>query len=280
MRTLLEKYRPVFDTGEGAGGGDGGAGDGGAWAAPEGLPEEFRGADAAESLGKLIGGFTDVNSRFEGLRDKLSKMPKAPETPDGYAFEPSDALKPYFGDADDPTMKIARDAFHKAGVPAEAFGAVIENFYGPLIEQGLLPEPFSAEKEVTAFMSGTGLDRTAAAGELTTIETFANGLAGQLEQQIPESLRAEAKASLVALTDTAGGNALLKALSGRLGDIGIRPGGQGGGAGELTAEDLKKLDADPRIDPQNRNHTDPNRRFDEDLRKRYDEAYRRLSAPR
>ena len=44
----------------------------------------------------------------------------------------------------------------------------------------------------------------------------------------------------------------------------------------MTAEDLKKLDGDPRIDPRNRDHQDPAKRFDESLRKQYDEAYTRL----
>ena len=81
---------------------------------------------------------------------------------------------------------------------------------------------------------------------------------------------------LASLTDTAEGNALLTALSARLSENGIRIAGDRVQQGQLTASDLQKLDADPRIDPRNRDNPDPNKRFDPDLRKRYDAGYARL----
>lgn len=263
--------------GGGAGGGDGG---GGGWTPPDGLPEEYRGADANETLGKLLGGFKDVSTRFGGLRDKLAGMPKAPDSPDKYLYEPSEKLKPWFGDMNqNKVYSQARTAFHKHNVPQEAFAGIIEDLYGPLVDQGVLGKPFDPKAELTVFRSEMGLDAAGTQEALKNTESFAKGLLSQLKG-VPEKLKADVEARLMEMTDDAAGNVLLHALSARMAENGIRIGGEGERAGMLTAEDLKKLDADPRIDPSNRNHTDPAKRFDEALRKQYDEAYDRIHGRR
>ncbi|WFE91738.1 hypothetical protein K1718_10365 [Roseibium porphyridii] len=88
-------------------------------------------------------------------------------------------------------------------------------------------------------------------------------------------MKADVQALLVSLTDTAAGYFLLQGLSGRLNENGIRVSGEGGSQGQLTDDDVKKLHADPRIDPRNRSHPDPDKRYDPELRKRYDEACNR-----
>lgn len=267
------RWQRFFDAG---GGGGGGGGDGGAWTAPEGLPSEFSGASADEALGKLLGGYTDLNTRFGGMREKLSKMPSAPEKAEMYTFEPADNLKPYFGDlSQDKYFEAAKSAAHKHGLSQDQFAGFVSDIYSPLVEQGLISAPFDPAAELKSFSTATGMDNKATHEALTANETFANGLTAQLKD-VPESMKNDVGALLVGLTDTAAGNVLLRALSGRLAENGIRIGGEGGQQGDLTAEDLKKLDADPRIDPRNREHKDPNQRFDEDLRKRYDAAYARL----
>lgn len=286
MRTLLERYAPVREgEGLGSGGGDGGAGDGGGqgdgqgggWTPPQGLPKEFAGADANETLTKLIGGYTDINTRFSGLRDKLAGMPKAPDSPDKYDYKPSEKLAPFFGDMDtNPVFKQAREAFHKHGIPGEAFSGVIEDLYGPLIEQGVLETPFDPSKELKTFQDAYGLDREKTAAALTEADTFAKGLTAQLKD-VPEAMKEQVGQLMLGLTDTAAGNVLLKALSGRLAENGIRIAGEGAGGGELSAADVKKLSADPRIDPANRDHPDTNKRFDPDLRQRYDDWYKKKS---
>lgn len=277
MRNLLEKYLPMRAPDGGAGGDGGTVGGDGGWTAPAGVPEQFRGATADETLGKLLGGFSEVSGRAEGLRTKLAGLPKAPDKPDLYTYEPSDRLKPYFGDiGENPVFAQARNAFHKHGASQEMFSGIIEDLYGPLVEQGLIAAPFDPKVELKAFATELGLDPAGATKALTDTDAFAKGLLSQLKD-IPEKLKPEVEAQLLGLTDTAAGNILLRALSGRLAENGIRIGGEGNVAGALTAEDLKKLDADPRIDPSNRNHPDVNKRFDETLRKRYDEAYQRLA---
>jgi len=277
MRTILERYMPIFDAGGGGagGGGDPGGGGGGAWSAPQGLPAEFSGTNADEALGKLLTGYNDLNTRFGGMREKLAKMPAALEKPDLYTFDPGDKLKPYFGDlANNPAFGHARTAAHKYGLSQEQFAGFISDTYAPMVDAGLLPAPFDPGAELKNFQTATGLDNKMAHEVLTANQTFAEGLAAQLPG-VPENLKADVAATLVGMTDTAVGNILLQALSTRLADNGIRISGNGGGQGELTPDDLKKLDADPRIDPRNRDHKDPAQRFDPDLRKKYDDAYNR-----
>lgn len=269
------RWQRLFNS-EGGGGGGGGGNESGAWSPPQGLPSEFAGASADETLGKLLGGYTDLNTRFGGMREKLSKMPSAPEKPDMYSFEPGDNLKPFFGDlAKDPAFASARTAAHKHGLSQEQFAGFISDVYSPLVEQGVLSAPFDPAGELKTFSSATGLDNKGTQEALVANETFAKGLSAQLKD-VPEALKNDVNGMLMALTDTAAGNVLLRALSGRLAENGIRISGDGGPQGALTAEDLKKLDTDPRIDPRNRDHKDPNQRFDESLRKQYDEAYARL----
>ncbi|ASY69381.1 hypothetical protein [Sinorhizobium fredii] len=289
MRYPFNRFLPVFNAADAGGGtGDGGAGNGGTgdgggnggWAPPQGLPAEFAGSSADEALSKLIGGYSDLNTRFGGLREKLSKMPAAPEKPDMYTFEPGDNLKPFFGDfAQNPAFSSAREAAHKHGLSQEQFAGFISDVYSPLVEQGVLEAPFDPVKEIKGFQTATGLDTKGAQEALIAAETFAKGLTGQLKD-VPEALKADVEAHLMSLTDTAAGNVLLRALAGRLGENGIRISGDPGGQGQLTAADLAKLDADPRIDPRNRDHKDPGQRFDPDLRKRYDDAYARLHSGR
>jgi hypothetical protein len=272
MKTILDRLRPVF---EGEGGGQGGGGDqsGGTWAPPQGLPSDFAGADANETLGKLFGGYTDLNKRFEGMRDKVAKMPAAPEKPDLYTFEPGDKLKPFFGNlAENPAFKTAREAAHKQGFSNEQFAGFISDTYGPLVEQGILGTPFDPMTEIKTFQTATGLDAKGTQESLVAAETFAKGLTSQLKD-VPDAIKPDVEAMLLGMTDTAAGNVLLRALSGRLAENGIRISGDGGGQGALTEADLKKLDADPRIDPRNRENTDPAKRFDPALRKQYDDAY-------
>lgn len=278
MKNLLEKYlRPPREgEGGGSGGGDGGGG-GDAWTAPAGLPAELAGTTADETLAKILPAFNEANTRADGLREKLSKAPAAPKSVDEYTFEPGDKLKPYFGDlATDPAWKAARNAAFENGIGAEQLSKFVSGVYEPMIEQGLLSPPFDPGKELKSFAEAGGFDREGATAALTEAETFANGLAGQLKG-VPDTLKSDVEALLVSMTDTAAGNYLLRGLSGRLAENGIRIAGEGGDAGELTAEDLKTLDKDPRIDPTNRGNKDKDKRYDEDLRKRYDEAYRRLN---
>lgn len=281
MRNFLDAFAPLRSPeGGGAAGEPGGgapAAPGGGFALPQGFDQKFAGATPEETISKLWGGYAEVATRAEGLRTKLAGLPKAPEKPELYSYDPSEKLKPYFGDQKDmPALDLAKAAFHKHGIPQEAFAGIIEDLYGPMVDQGLIAAPYSPQREIETYMKASNLDAAGATRALSDAATFAQGLAGQLKG-VPDAVKADVQALLVSMTDTAAGNFLLQALAGRLAENGIRIAGEGGGAGVLTAEDLRKLDSDPRIDPANRDHPDAARRYDEDLRKRYDEAYRRMA---
>ena len=257
--------------------GTGGAGtSGGAWTPPEGIPTEFVGASADETLAKMLPAYTDVSKRADGLREKLSTMPKAPDSLDGYTFEPDDKLKPFFaGDlAQNPAWQHARQAAKDAGLSPEQLSKFVSGVYGPMIDGGMLAQPYNPASEIASFSKAGGFDAKSAQSALVEAEGFAKGLAGQLKG-VPEAVKTDVEALLLSLTDTAAGNFLLRGLSGRLAENGIRIAGESIVAGELTDEDVKKLHSDPRIDPRNRDHADPNKRFNEDLRKRYDAATNR-----
>lgn len=263
----------MSETDPDAGGADDPAGGGGEWTPPESLPEDFRGADAAESLEKLLGGFTAERERVNGLRDKLSKLPAVPKDPGEYAFEPTDKTKPFFGDAQAPFVDLAKKAAHAAGVPGDAFGQFVNGFYEAAADEGLIPKPFDAAAEVKGYMDASGMDRDAATKQLEANDTFAKGLAAQLTKGMPEAVRPAAEAHLAYLTESHAGNLVLEALARRFNEGGIRIAGEPENQGALTQAEVDKLTADPRIDPQNRDHADPDKRFDPELRKRYDAFY-------
>lgn len=285
---MMGRVAPVWDA-DGGGGGGGGqqqggqqqqGGGAGEWKAPEGLPPELVGKDAAETLGKILPVFTETTTRANGLRDKLATMPKAPDKPEGYAFQPSEKLAPFFkGDlAANPVLAQARTAFHKHGIPDKAFQGLIEDIYTPLIEKGVL-SAYDPQAEIKTFQTAYGLDDGATTTALAEAESFAKGLFGQL-QGIPAPLQEAAQREMEVFAETAGGMAVLKALAARLGENGIRVAGQGGNqnGGPLGEAELKTLSSDPRIDPANRYQADPAKRYDPELRKRYDDGYKALAA--
>uniref|UniRef100_UPI003BA946E6 hypothetical protein n=1 Tax=Stappia sp. TaxID=1870903 RepID=UPI003BA946E6 len=261
--------------GEREGGGPEPAGGGQPWTPPEGVPSEYLGGSADETLAKLLPAFTDVSKRADGLREKLSKMPAAPGDPSEYSFTPDEKLAPYFGDFDkSPAWEHARAAAQAAGLSNEQLQSFISGVYGPMVDGGLLNPPYNPQSEIKSFQSSLGLDDKGTQQALVDAEAFAKGITGQLKG-IPEAARTEVDALLLSLTDTSAGNLLLRALSGRLAENGIRVAGGSVAQGELTDADIRKLHSDPRIDPRNRDHSDPNKRFDPDLRRRYDEATNR-----
>jgi hypothetical protein len=267
---------PVWE-GEGEGAGGAGGGEGTEFTPPEGLPPEFVGADAGETLGKLFNGFTEVSTRHDGLRDKLAKVPAAAKSADEFQFTPSEKAAPFFNDtADNPVLDIARKAALENGIPTAAFEPFINGIYEAAGDAGLLVAPYNPAGEIESFMKGFELDEAGAQAAMVETDAFAKGLVGQLEG-IPEALKEEAGQIFEGLTDTAAGNALLKSLSARLSASGFKVAGDATSqSGELTKEELHRLDSDPRIDTMNEHHSDKEKRFDPELRKIYDAAYARL----
>ncbi|MCP4183692.1 MAG: hypothetical protein GY761_10295, partial [Hyphomicrobiales bacterium] len=126
MQTLVERYLPLRE-GEGKGnGGEGGEGgkpvDPAPAAAyhPAGLPENFRGSDDRATIDALINAYTP-------LREKLNKVPKAPEKADAYKLQMNEKATEFMGDlSEDPLMKLIPELALQHKLTAEQFGFVGE----------------------------------------------------------------------------------------------------------------------------------------------------------
>lgn len=274
-----QKFLPVFAPEDGSGVAEGAdTNDPGnqAWAPPEGvsIPEDMLGTNADETIGKLVEGYNTLNGRVDGMRTQLAQKPSAPKTPDEYAFEFADTAKPYLDKFDDnPMAPITRQAAHKYGLSQEQVNGFIGEVFSNAGENGLLLAPLDAAKEVNSYKSLAKLDDEAVTQDFAANESFAKGLLGQLKSMpADETIRMEAEAIMMSMTDTAAGNFLLKALSGRLAESGFTTTGEGEDEqGNFTREQLKELANDPRVDPKSP-------KYDKTLRAKFDAAYAKLGA--
>ncbi len=273
MQALMASAMPVFEQpGEGGPGSEAGAGDDDkVWAAPEGLAADFVGKDADETITKLMGGYKEASERADGLRTKLSGMPGAPGSADDYKFEPSDDVKPWFGEPDkNPIMAVARTSAHKLGLSNDQFGGFINEVYSTAAKEGLILPPLDPASEIKSFGKHSGItDEGALTQELEQNESFAKGLLSQLKG-LPEDegVQAAITGQMMALTDTHEGNLLLRALRQRLGESGFKMDSttstQEGSF--FAKEELQKLSGDKRADPKNKE-------YDEEFRKKLDASY-------
>lgn len=224
---------------------------------PQGLADHLVGKDDRETIDKLY-------RAYEPLRQKMAQFEPAKSAAD-LKFEPNEQLKPYFGKADDPALKIARDAWVKGGGTAQSFQPVIENLYGAMIEAKLLPPPFDPKAELAAFAKASNLaDAAAVNAAVTDLTSFADTMAAQLK--LPEAVKGE----LDMLTDSAAGLQLLSAIRTAFKEKGLEfGGGQTTVGGNWTREQLRQMQSDERLDPNSK-------KYDPALRAQVDEAYKRL----
>lgn len=255
MRTIIERYLPLYEQpgGGGGGGGGGGAGAGsGAGAAGASafdaaalyskfaVPDGMKGTNWEEATGKLYEG-------WKGLRDKTAAF-APPKDAASYTFEPGDPIKPYFKKGDDPIMSLARETAHKLGMPDTMFGPFINQLFGTAAEKGLLPQPYSPQKEIEAIgklvapqLAGPERDNAIKAA-ITEAEAFAPAFADHLKLSTP------AKTLLGQLAQEAGGVELLRALKAANPNVSVQVGGQPQQQG-YTRADYDKDVADPRYSP-------------------------------
>jgi len=253
-----------------------------AWTPPEFVPEAFRKGSAEETLAELAKGYTETEKRAEGLRTKLAGMEKTapPKEASEYTFEPSEALKPFFpeGELTGKMLDAAKQAAHSVGIPSDKFGEFVENFHKPLIEAGLIPAPINPTQELANVGKVLGVEGQALSEQVTAIDQFTQSLANRIKlpDGTPPEVEANARFQIQMLAETGPGLLAAKALMDMMTQAGTVPAGGGAPGGAMTAEDLKTMSSDPRIDPANRDHRDASRRFDPALRKRYDENFMRL----
>ena len=249
-----------------------GATEAAAWTAPDWVPEAARGKDVAETFEKFGAHYQEEVKRFNGMREKIANMPKAPEKPENYTFAPADEIKAYFGDDNAEVVNAAKAAFHKHGIPDAAFSAIINDIYLPMAKAGALPQPFDAKAELATFATLTGLDAPKASAAYVEASTYAEGLAKELSANVPEAQRAAIEAQVASLTDTAAGTVLLRHFMAMGRDNGIAMGGTGAGSAAMTFAEAQKAVSDPRYSTKNKDHADAAKRFDPAFRAKVDAA--------
>lgn len=178
---------------------------------PKDLDAKFKGKDAAETVANLA--------------KHLGEMPKPPAEAKAYAWEASDKLKPYLGDKNDSKVVDAfRDVALKHGLHQGQFAGVINDFYGSLIEQGLIEAPVDLAGEFAKLGGTMGDTKTKLeAGQQRVVELagWINGLVGRNEL---------AKGEAQALVDGLGSADLVVALEKVMTKAyGAKPAGPAGG---------------------------------------------------
>lgn len=215
------------DNGAGAGAGAGApAGDGGAQAYyPEGLAESFRGKSDKETIDKLA--------------EHMGKLPRPPAEAKAYEFKPSEKLAPFFGrEQDNKVLDAFRDTALKHGLAQTQFDGVINDFYGQLMEQGLLQPPIVIETEFRK-LGGTAGDPATqeSKGKQRILE-----LAGNVDAlAAAKHFSADQAAAIKGMTQNADQVIAMERLLSLIpGAQGPSNGGQPGRVGAVTKADVEK----------------------------------------
>jgi type II secretory pathway pseudopilin PulG len=135
------------------------------WTPPADLPEQFRGADASETIGKMLPALT-------GFIKKNSERGSTPDKPDGYNWMPSDKLKDKIGDlSKDPVYPKAREAALAAELTDKQFQTFMDKLGVDVLADA--PAAFKSEAETDeGLMRGnlSWIDNMKAQGRLTPAE--------------------------------------------------------------------------------------------------------------
>ena len=190
---------------------------------PQEFPEEFWNAEKkAPDVDKLFGKLTAEQRRAEGLRVKLSKGEKITE---GTKVEKADDYSLIVGDvspedkaafekipADDPLMKVARDAALAQGMSKEAFAAVMTPLAKAILTAGDVaakpptPEEIKEYKTQEVAKLGHGGQKIVAALGAWKKEQVATGIMSKSDEK-----------AFNELTETADGVRFMNKLMQRMG---------------------------------------------------------------
>lgn len=218
---------------------------------PDGLAEEYHGETDQDTIDRLHSALT-------------ASKPSLPDDITGYDFTPSDELKDFFQDKDDPVLNAAKAAALDVGIPPNVLQDFINKTFSGPVGEGLIAPPFDPKKEMDTLAGYMKGDAKAAERAIKEAETVAGNIADRLN--MPEG----AKAFMEGMAEMADGIVIIRSLQELLRERGISLGGREGGSdAHMTREQLKALGADPRIDPRSGN-------YDPALRKQYDESYQAL----
>lgn len=276
IHQMLKLAQPVFSMADGFSSSGGAEGDGGDGApasetianagggdisayAPEGLPEHLRGASDHETIDKLF-------KANQGFREQDAQRGPVAKNVDELAFEFSEKLAPHFSEQDDPAVQSFKQATVEMGLPTKVAQELMEKTLGPLIESGLVAQPYSVDNEFKQLGEKLSLGREGIAKAVTEAHGFAQGLGAQL-RDVPDAHRDAVADRIMELADDHVGVMALNALRARMGEGGIKIEGRSAGTA-MSAQELDALANDPRIYPDSGT-------FDPMLRAKYDEELKR-----
>jgi hypothetical protein len=226
---------------------------------PDGMPDHLRGANPEETTGKLFGA-------LKPLLDAQQKRGPVASKVEDYNFQFDDKMKAFMGDDKDPAMAAFKAVALEHGVPIKAANDILNKVFQPLIEKGMIPQPYNAQTELQGIAKLFGhtelndQNKAALDQQLQETEGWVKNLGEQMK------LSPEGQVSLESLTLRAGDFEVVRGLQKMLANQpGFALGGQGGGQSTFTMEQWKGMSADPRIDPNNA-------KYDKAVRAQYDAA--------
>ncbi len=260
------------DGGGGGGGGDGGAAPNAIAAAaaaaakaeapevyhPEGLADDFKGANDRETIDKLYGHVKGLQTptpyvpegladNFKGANDRetidklyadIKGRPAPPEKASDYKIELSEDFTKKFGafnEKDNKVLDVLRDTAHELKLDQATFNAIVPKFYEKLDAAGLIEMSDPAaetEKLVNALPKELkGLSRV---DKLTRVAKMANDAGAGVQALEANGVLTKQQATLLAgHIESAEGIGLVTALLSAIGEKGLQP-GAGGGGQQLT----------------------------------------------
>lgn len=197
--------------------------------APEGLPEELRGASDKDTIDKLFG--------------KLNGMPKAPDKADAYEFKPSKDIAGLIDPKSDKVLPIFREVAKAHNLSNDAFNGVINDLYAGMMKAGLVKAPVDMASEFVK-LGGQGDPATQKQNGMQRVLQLADQLEGMATRELITQDMAQA---LISGANTAAGVLALERLISRWQDTAGAPaaGGQPGTAG-VSRGDVEKRFSDPR----------------------------------
>ncbi len=224
---------------------------------PDGIPDHLAGPDDKTTIDNLW-------KAADGFRKAEGERGAVPKDPAGYAFEPSEKIKPFVGDlANDGFFKGVKEAALAAGVTDKQFPKFINNVMEKMLDSGMV-KPVDYAKEMAALLpeAAKSLDdagRKAAVG--ARISENLAFIEGARKQGMPEDV---ATALTARLGDDAVGNKAIEWIRAQAREI--KPAMGGKSAGGVSEADLDARVADPRNDP---NSSKFDKGFAEETRKQF-----------
>lgn len=198
---------------------------------PDGLDQKFKGANERETLDRLA--------------THLKGLPRAPEKPDAYTFQPGKGLEGLIDPKTDKVLPIWQQISHKHGLTQEQHAGVVNDLYAGLIEKGLMQAPVDINAEFTKLGGEAGDTATRiqkGQQRILALEQAIDGLATR------KDISPDQAADLKAVVSNAGATIAMERLLSLLPSAqGPQNGGQpGGSSGAKTRADVEGMMQDPR----------------------------------